>query len=817
MAAPRIRNLVLGAVSAVAAIIAIDSTGLLSPTAAVVVDDLAQLTGGLTAAACCWWTARRLTGLARRWRVLMGIGMTGWSAGQLIWSWYQICADTPMPSPSLADVGYLSMPVFALAALLSFLTDGRGADTRGTDTRGALGRGADGAGPRALAPPNPSRLVLVLDGLVVVGSLFTLTWSTALGAVVHNGGSSPLRFAVAVAQPGTDLILVVMVMLLLAAHRVARPYRQQLLLLGLGLVALASSDSIYVYLISVGAAEMPPVTNAGFLLGPALIAVAALDTRRMRVGQHENVGAHTTDLARLGLPYLPLIATGMLIIAQTVAGQRLDPVEIYVGLAVISLVVARQMIALVENTSLLERVSEGQQRLAYQAYHDPLTGLGNRALFRERLNAAVEVSRESQRPLALLYIDLDDFKAINDNLGHGAGDAVLRTVGERLRACVRHSDTIARLGGDEFGIILDGDAELPHDVGDRILTTLRRPFGVAGRTATIGASVGVVVVNSADPELTPESLLRRADAAMYAGKRNGKGALVVYEPGLSETGDPDLPTMLAAALRHEPGVGGIDVHYQPIVSLVDGGTVALEALARWHTPGQGSISPDVFVAAAERAGIIAELDNLVLDHACRALNALGRARPEQVSIHVNISASRLCDPELERSVRDALHQHGLAAGQLVLEITETSRIPDLDVAAATSRRLRGLGVRLALDDFGTGYNSLTYLHLLPVDIVKIAGIHTVLAQDSQRMEQLCRSVLVISQAMGMAVIAEGVETEEQVEILARLGCALGQGYLFGRPEPLPQLPPTEQPTATGAFQIAIPQQATGSEFVTPAG
>jgi EAL domain-containing protein (putative c-di-GMP-specific phosphodiesterase class I) len=268
---------------------------------------------------------------------------------------------------------------------------------------------------------------------------------------------------------------------------------------------------------------------------------------------------------------------------------------------------------------------------------------------------------------------------------------------------------------------------------------------------------------------------------MHSAKRRSKGGMVVYEPGIAAAlGDPDLPSLLATALR---GGGGFEVHYQPVVRM-DNGTapVAVEALARWTHPTLGAVPPDVFVAAAERAGLIAELDNLVLDRACvEAVAMAGRDNP--LDMHVNVCASRLCEPELEDSVRAALDRHALPGSRLVLEITETSRVPDLDAAAHTIARLRELGVRFAMDDFGTGYNTLAQLHLLPVDIVKLCQAHTAV-DGEERVEALCRSVVSICQSLGLIVIAEGVESATQAEVLARLGCQLGQGYLYGRPAPL---------------------------------
>lgn len=724
--------------------------------AAVVIDDSAQLAAGLAATLSCWWFGRKAQGRERYWRWLLAAGFAGWTVGMLIWSWYQVFGGDLMPSPSWADAGYLTLPVFALAALLMFTKRSQ---------------------------PRP---VLVLDGLVLVGSLFMLAWATALGAVVKGGAPSTGEFVVAIAYPLSDLVLVAIVALLIVFRRIGPQDRPGLLELGLGLIALSVSDSFFAYLVSRGAEDMPPLLNIGFIAGPALVAVAAAARSRSRVPDKVPSRSRPSELLYLLLPYAPLAATGILIFTKMIMGTRLDWVETYVGLMVIGMVVVRQLITLLENRLLLERVRQGQAQLEYQAYHDPLTGLANRARFHDRLAAAVEVHRREHRQVGLLFVDLDDFKLVNDSLGHAAGDSVLCGVSERLQACASGVDTVARLGGDEFAMLLDGTVE-PQEVGERVLTALRQPFQIGGRQVIVSASIGAVITDTSEPDLTADALLRRVDAAMYGGKQAGKGVITVYRKELVGLDHPDLPTFLAAALRGEPDAGQLRVHYQPIVHMSNGQTVAVEALARWKSPVLGSVPPQVFVAAAERSGLIAELDDQVLDIACRDTAALIGNGGSPLRVHVNISASRLGCPYLEETIRQTLIRHGLPGDRLVLEITETSQIPDLNAAADSTRRLRQLGVKLALDDFGTGYNTLAHLHALPVDIVKLDHSLTTHTDEQERTEALGRSVVSISHALGISVIAEGVETQAQVGRLMRWGCHLGQGYLYGRSMPVAAL------------------------------
>jgi diguanylate cyclase len=517
----------------VAAVLFLDSSGVLSEHGEVVVDNAAQLTAGVTAAGLCWWSSRRVHGIERTWRRLMALGMAGWSVGQAFWSWYQIFSDTPLPSPSAADVGYLSLPLLALPALLVF----------------------DVVPPReAVQALRNDRVVFFLDGAIVVGSLFILTWATALGAVVHAEAPNTLSFAVAIAYPLTDLILVAIVVLLAVTRRVPPHLRQQLSLLGWGLVGLSVSDSIFAYLVSSGADEMPPLTNAGFIAGPLLIAVAAIATTDGPPAARHMRRRVAIDRTHLLLPYGLVALTGSVVAVQGGLGGQIDAVEATVAWIVVSIVLVRQVVTILENMALLERVSATQAELSYRAHHDPLTGLANRALFGDRLDDAIELHRGYGQPFALLVVDLDDFKGVNDAFGHSVGDHVLRAVGQRLQRCVRGLDTVARLGGDEFAIILVGAEDIPGIVAERILAALRRPFQIDTHSVLLGASVGMVEPKYGELGVTADVLMHRADDAMYAGKRRGKGIAVHYRPELmdevpSRWREPD-----AAGVAHTPAM-----------------------------------------------------------------------------------------------------------------------------------------------------------------------------------------------------------------------------------------------------------------------
>jgi diguanylate cyclase (GGDEF)-like protein len=489
-----------GVAGLVAAVVALDSSPLLSKDLATIVDDGAQLAAGAAATAACWWTSLRRTGPERTWRRFMAVGMAGWTLGQVVWSWYQIVADTPLPSPSWADVGYLTLPVLALPAFLAL----------------AVVRPAAGDRRRSM--------VVMLDGFVVLGSLFVLTWATALGTAVHADAPSGLAYVVAIAYPVTDLVLVGVVVILAVARGVADPLRAQLGLLGAGLVALSVSDSIFAYLVSTGAAEMPPLTNAGFIAGPLAIALAALAPAGGTPAGDGVRARRRGDIAHLLLPIVLVAVAGAFVATQNALGLHVDAVEAAIAYAVIAVFLVRQVIASVQ-------MSAAQHELTHRAHHDPLTGLANRALLADRLRVAVERHRREARPFALIVVDLDDFKDVNDSLGHLAGDRVLRAIGERLGGCVRASDTVARLGGDEFAVLIDGSGEAPAHVGRRLLAAMRQPFEIGGAAVRVTASLGIAEP-AAGEHPSADELVHRADVAMYAGKRAGKDTLVHHRPGM---------------------------------------------------------------------------------------------------------------------------------------------------------------------------------------------------------------------------------------------------------------------------------------------
>ncbi|WP_168200893.1 GGDEF domain-containing protein [Allokutzneria sp. NRRL B-24872] len=511
------------AMSSAFVVVVLTGFKLLPPVPVLALDNLAQLSAGTAGTFCCFWSARGRHGSDRKWRLLMGVGWGIWTLGQIVWTWYHIVLRAQPPQPSLADLGFLAMTVFVLVALLVF---------------------SDHRQPGSVVLPldrrlTRARVVLVLDGLIVVGSLFILTWTTVMESMVRASSPSPLAFAVAIAYPLIDIVLLVIVVMLATIRLVGR--RLPLAFIGLGMITLFISDCVFAYLISAGVKEIPALANFGYITAPVLFGLAALaPASAVPVAMYAAPPRRAdgrlpvVEWVHVLMPYLPLVLTGSLILVRTAFGSAPGPLEIYLGLVVIALVVVRQLVTLVENMWLLDRIRQSQRQLEHQAFHDSLTGLANRVLFRDRLDHAIHLGARRGHPVTLLFADLDDFKIVNDGLGHAAGDALLRAIADRLRSCVRSTDTVARLGGDEFGILLD-EAERADKIAERLLEALRVPFVISGEQHLVRASIGLVHADPQERGLTADVLLGRADIAMYSAKRHGKGTLVTYEPELGVT------------------------------------------------------------------------------------------------------------------------------------------------------------------------------------------------------------------------------------------------------------------------------------------
>ncbi len=435
-----------------------------------------------------------------------------------------------------------------------------------------------------------------------------------------------------------------------------------------------------------------------------------------------------------------------------------------------------------ENESLEQSLNELtvlKEELRHRAYHDTLTGLANRTLFYDRVLEAIE-GRTTGRRVAVLFLDLDDFKTVNDTLGHSAGDELLVAVAMRVGSAIRPTDIAARLGGDEFAVVADvANEDEAVSVGERLLAALEAPFVVHGSEVAVHSSVGIAFDGH---DLGADELLRHADVAMYAAKRNGKRGLSVFAQEMQE--EVRVRHELANALVRGVSRGEILVHYQPIVDLETGGLVALEALARWERSGQPLIGPAGFMSIADEIGVMPEIGRAVLQEACSQVRRWQRSFPdhEALTITVNLAPSELHAAALVDEVSSALRNSGLAPDRLVLEITESGVMRSPREALATMKALRELGVSLALDDFGTGHSSLAHMRDFPMDVLKIAQPFIARLPHSEVDAAFVETIMHLATALGMHVIAEGIESSAQAATVRRIGCSFGQGYLFGEPE-----------------------------------
>jgi diguanylate cyclase (GGDEF)-like protein/PAS domain S-box-containing protein len=427
------------------------------------------------------------------------------------------------------------------------------------------------------------------------------------------------------------------------------------------------------------------------------------------------------------------------------------------------------------------------EQLLHRAFHDALTGLANRTLFIERVTHTLARAGRVATAHAVLFLDLDNFKKVNDSLGHAAGDDLLRGVAHRLVSSVRGSDTVARLGGDEFAILLEDLVQQDHafTTTERILETLREPILVQGKEVFVGASIGVTLlsrnVDSAD------TLLRNADIAMYAAKRQGRGRYVVFSDGMDTATRHRLE--LEADLYRAIGRDELVAMYQPTVEVGTGRIIGAEALVRWQHPTRGLIHPAEFIGIAEETGLIVAIGKWVLQKACRDGRRWQKSNPSHagLSVAVNISARQLQDAQLVEDVAAILEECLLDPASLILEITESVAMRNTEATIARLGALKALGVRLAIDDFGTGYSSLSYLQRFPIDILKIDRAFVKGIAENDDDEALAHTIVQLARTLRLKTVAEGIETNEQLERLRALGCDYGQGYYFARPMPGEQL------------------------------
>jgi diguanylate cyclase (GGDEF)-like protein/PAS domain S-box-containing protein len=842
----------------------------------VAVSDVGTVLITVAATVACAVRAVRLGGRTGVAWALIGLGALAYAFGEACYTWSEVVRGREPAFPGLSDVGYLSTAPLVAAGLLLI----------------PMGR-------QSVA----NRIRSVVDGLMIAASLLLVSWIVVLDRLVDTSVTSRLAGYVLLGYPISDVVLITVALYVLARLRRGGRDSGSLLLMVGALVTLGVADSGYVYATLDDTYASGGLVGIGWFAGFALVLLAARrpEDRAGRVAADD----HPSDQRPLAMlvPYAAvLVALTCSVVHFAITGEA-DRFFAGCRSALIALIIARQLLTLLENRHLtrhlearvaarstelqaselrfralvmqssesvavidadstirfqsesVERIfgyppevllglklvevagrgaagplnaaltsiadeplgvavvevplrhrdgrlrlaemtitnllhdpsvrgyvlntrdvhdaSELQEQLVHEAYHDALTGLASRALFRER-------ALEGLAGVAVLMLDLDGFKEINDSLGHAAGDELLVQVAGRLQEAVNEGDTVARFGGDEFGVVVASasaaaDAEA---VAVRILAALEEPFRVGERELHVAASIGL----ARGADVTDiDGLLRNADLAMYRAKSAGGAGLAAYDPGMLTGLVQRLE--LEADLRLALERSELALHYQPTVDLRTGAIVGFEALVRWHHPTRGMVSPLDFIGIAESTGLIVPLGRWVLTEACHQAVAWGAGTTRRLKMAVNVSVRQFENGDLSAMVAEVLAETGMPVDQLCLEMTESVLLTDTDENLTQLQRLKALGVTLAMDDFGTGYSSLAYLRRYPMDILKIDRSFVDRLGGDREDEALVRTIVRLGRSLGMTTVAEGIEEVGQLETLRALGCDLAQGFFLSRPLP----------------------------------
>lgn len=681
--------------------------------------------------------------------LLLTSGFGAWAIGQAAWSIYEVGLGVTPPSPSWLDALFLGSSLLTLAGLLSMVRTAAGALSH---ARG------------------------VAEGLFIAAGCLLLSWSLIGGAVVESDASA-LSQVVNLAYPALDAMAFAAVVFV--AVRRGRDLPSGLGLLALGIVCLAVSDSAFWYLSAVeqNVAGATPL-DGGWVAGFLLIALGAL---RHRAPAHWQLRLADSRMMP-ALPGLPAAAGVFVVAVGWLSSGNIGNDEPLVGVlaALVVLSVALLMVVSYENRALMGDREGLEERLRRQAFHDPLTGLANRALLTDRAAQSFARSRRTGASVGVIALDIDSFKLINDRRGHMVGDQLLRAVAQRLNATVRPQDTVARTGGDEFVVLVD-DIESADDalaLARRIHEAIHPPFELGPHQLLVAASVGVAVGSA--PHSNFDQLLSDADVALYAVKLAGRDAVELFESEMHDRAREHLT--LQTELREGLQRGEFRVVYQPEFDRDGTRLEGFEALVRWENPKRGLMYPERFIPLAEESGLIVPLGRWVLEQALEQAASWQQTPGEPpLRISVNVSAVQLNSPSLPEDLHKALSKTGVDPGRVVLEITESSLVESSPRVSEVLHALKRIGVLLAIDDFGTGYASISYLQRIPVDILKVDRSFVSRIGEKQRDGELLEAIVNIGRVLSLQTIAEGVEDSSQLEHVKQAGCDLVQGHLFSHP------------------------------------
>jgi diguanylate cyclase len=632
--------------------------------------------------------------------------------------------------------------------------------------------------------PGLARVRMVLDAAIVTGALFVVAWVTLLRDVYSSTGVSGVDQIISIACPASGVVTVTLTALALV--RAPTRWRPSMTLMAMGLTLIAASGSAYVYLFARHIFLWDSPLGLGWPAGLVLVGLAALTSPPDPPETSPERSASLSVPTPMWLPYIPLAVAAGLQLVEVRNILKSDPACAVVPWLVIA-VLLRQFLVIAENRRLLHSASN-------HALRDPLTNLANRVLFHDRLEHAVQLYHRDRRSVAVLSMDLDDFKLINDNLGHASGDALLVQAAQRLLSCVRTGDTVARVGGDEFAVLIQDAGDNAHLIVYQIMEAFERPFNADGEVVVMRPSAGLAVAGVDDPDLRASHLLKHADMAMYSAKRHG-GGLQTFNPDMHLKGDdgPGFPAAdlqpsrgglgevrLLRDLRQAISHDGLTVLYQPKVDLQTTDVVGAEALVRWPHPVFGLIKPQQFLPLVRQHGLMRTFTDLVLDQALSDASQWLR-RGVNVPVAVNLFPPLVGDVTLPGRIFDALERHELLGDSLIVEITEDLLLDNIERARDVLEALRERGIQIALDDFGSGYSALTNLRKLPIDEVKVDYDLISHVLTDPRAEAIVRSVIDLSHSLNVTTVAEGVENAYIAEWLRDRGCEVAQGLLYSPP------------------------------------
>ncbi len=745
--------------------------------------------------------------LGQAWR-LFALAMAMWTIGDVIWAVYDL-GFGEVPYPSIADAFYLSTYVFFLLGTLKYPRPYQ-------------------VSPEVKSVEAVDAERIWLDIFIIIFSASGLFWNFLIGPALQDSQQSLFAALVNAAYPFGDLLLIASITLIIFLPRSPLWLRPMYFMLaghtlsvvGDGIFAFQTTNEIY---------TSSAFVNILFSAGPLALMLSGLS--QGEVVQQVMRGQKTMPLStqgssliviRLVTPFVWLFFAFFLLNFGSNSKQVLPPIVLSIWLGLIIVLIAmRQMLSTLDNRRLAgelwkintrlehhveertvdllhantelrremeERkriemmLREREEKLTHFGLHDALTGLPNRSLLLDRLTHSIQrYHRHADDTYAVLFLDFDNFKVVNDSLGHPAGDQLLVQIGQRLSSLFRAEDTVARLGGDEFVALIQGfdNPDLVTSIANRVLNSMKDPFLLGRNSIYIAVSIGMVIANSSYQ--TASEIIRDADMAMYEAKTKGKGRFVLFKPDLhlNVINRQELDTDLRRALKYDEFV----LHYQPIVSIETERICGFEALIRWQHPKRGLMYPSEFIPIAESNGFIDQITRWTLQHASMQLSRWHAGFPLALPlmISVNLSPISLRHPDLFRWVSECLKMAALSPSSLTLEIVETIFIQDPALAGHTFRDLRKLGVEVSLDDFGTGYSSLGYINEYPIDIIKIDRSFISRLNESGEVSAIVRAIAQLAHDLNFKIVAEGIETREQYDYIRKMGCQYGQGFLFHKP------------------------------------